>query len=153
MLGKSPQVQPSGPPAGGLTPAPKPQNFDAASQKIAGDINEIMRRLRILEERYSNLRKKNQLTDQNMIDDTKKLSDDFRLVNSTINDLKKEIIELNTKIRMLTEEMQQTVDKGEVALLSKYIDLWDPMSFVRRSEAEKMIRDIVEEIKKKPKGI
>ncbi|MBU0756807.1 MAG: hypothetical protein KKF44_01970 [Nanoarchaeota archaeon] len=123
------------------------------SQKVYSDMNEILRRLRILEERYSNLRKKNQLSDQNMLEDTKRLSQEIAVIQSTVNDLKKEVIEVNTKIKLLTEEMSQSVRKADLDLLSKYLDLWQPMNFIRKEEAKRIVEDIIEEIKSKPKVI
>jgi len=130
-------------------PAPqKPVKIDASEQKTGGDINDIMRRLRILEERYSNLRKKNQLTDQNMIDDAKRMNDEIRVMQHTISELKKDVQEVNSKIKLLTEEMGQSVTKSEMNLLAKYLEFWEPMEFIRKEEAQKIIQDVVDELRK-----
>ncbi len=130
-------------------PAPqKPVKIDASEQKTVGDINDIMRRLRILEERYSNLRKKNQLTDQNMIDDAKRINDEIRVMQHTISELKKDVQEVNSKIKLLTEEMGQSVTKSEMNLLAKYLEFWEPMEFIRKEEAQKIIQDVVDELRK-----
>jgi len=130
-------------------PAPqKPVKIDASEQKTVGDINDIMRRLRILEERYSNLRKKNQLTDQNMIDDAKRMNDEIRVMQHTISELKKDVQEVNSKIKLLTEEMGQSVTKSEMNLLAKYLEFWEPMEFIRKEEAQKIIQDVVDELRK-----
>ncbi|MBN2422394.1 hypothetical protein JXB41_04140 [Candidatus Woesearchaeota archaeon] len=131
----------------------KHEKISPEAQKISININEIMRRLRILEERYSNLRKKNQLTDQNMLEDTKKLSDTIKVIQSTINELKKEVLEVNSKIKMLSEEVSQSVEKRDFKLLSKYLDFWQPLDFIRKGEAKLIIEDILKEEKNKPKVI
>ena len=117
------------------------------SKKTANQINEILRRLRTLEERYTNLRKKNQLSDQNMLKDSKRLSDDIKVLQSTINDLKKEISEVNNKIRKLHEEISQTVPKRKFDMISKYVDFWEPMNYVQKGETKKIIQNIIEEIR------
>ncbi|MBD3203293.1 hypothetical protein GF327_03300 [Candidatus Woesearchaeota archaeon] len=122
-------------------------NLDPASKKLAGNINEIMRRLRILEERYSNLRKKNQLTDQNMLDDSKTISDEIRVLQSIVTDLKKEIQDVNIKISTLNQEISQAALKRDFNRLSRYIDYWQPMDFVNKNEVKKIIEDTLDEIR------
>jgi hypothetical protein len=130
-----------------ISPFPSPKKLDPSSTKLAKSINEIMRRLRVLEERYTNLRKKNQLTDQNMLEDTKNMSDEIKVIQSTMTELKKEISEVNNKMKKLEEEISQSVSKREIKLLSKYLDLWQPLEFIRKEEAKHIIENVIEEIK------
>ena len=98
-------------PGGMKKPTPeKHKKLNPADAKVTTQINEIMRRLRVLEERYSNLRKKNQLTDQNMLEDIKNVSDEIHVIQSTITELKKDINEVNHKIRLLNDEIAQSVN-------------------------------------------
>ncbi len=122
-----------------------------AQPQQSAELNEIMRRLRILEERYANLRKKSQLTDQNMLDDSKRIFDDIHVIQSIIAELKRDIEEIRTKMRLLTEEIEESVQKRELNLLSKYLDFWQPMEFVRKGEVKTIIEDVLEDIK--PKSI
>ena len=124
-------------------PPVKHQKAGGTPQNINSDLNEIMRRLRVLEERYGNLRKKNQLSDQNMLEDSKKVYDEIRIIESTITELKREVLEVNTKIKMLEEEVSESVQKRDLKMISKYMDFWEPMQFVRREEAERIIEDII----------
>jgi hypothetical protein len=51
---------------------PGPSSADLA--EISSNVNNVSRRLRILEERYSSLRKKTQLTDQNILNSNKEIA-------------------------------------------------------------------------------
>ena len=95
----------------------------AVAPQVTTSINEILRRLRILEERYSNIRKKIQLTEQNMLDDTKNLSDDINLIKTNIKDIKKEILEVTNKMKILNDEIDSSAQRRELNLLSKYDSL------------------------------
>jgi len=52
--------------------------------QIASIISDLDRRLRVLEERYSNLRKKLQLTDQNMIESERGYAKELRSFNDEL---------------------------------------------------------------------
>ena len=54
---------------------------------------------------------------------------------------------------MLNEEISQSVPTKDLKLLSKYLDFWQPLNFIRKDEANKIIEDLIEDIKNKPKVI
>jgi predicted RNase H-like nuclease (RuvC/YqgF family) len=125
----------------------------AVPTSITSNINEILRRLRILEERYSNIRKKTQLTEQNMLDDTKNIEDELFHLSSSIKEMKKEMLEVSSKMKILNEEIEASAQKRDLDLLGKYVELWQPMTFLNRQDAERMIEDILNDIKQGRKRI
>ncbi len=108
---------------------------------VTNEIDEIMRRIRLLEERFSNLRKKSQFTEQNMLKDTKELFEGINLLEANLTDMRSEISELNEKLLKLIDEMKQSVKKTDLNVLSKYLDFWRPLDFITREEAEKMLKE------------
>mgnify|MGYP001575446560 FL=1 len=100
-----------------------------------------MRSIRLLEERYSQVRKKSQFTEENMLNDTKEIFNDINVLNETIAELKKSIAEIGDKLFKLGEEVSQGVSKAELNVISKYLDFWQPLDFVTRQEVEKMLRE------------
>ena len=88
-----------------------------------------------------------------MLEDSKRISDEIKVIQTTIVELKKEVSEVNHKIKMLCEEITQSVPKNDLKLLSKYLDFWQPLDFIRKQEAKKIIEDIIEDLKNKPKVI
>lgn len=123
-------------------PKPSAAAAQALPQEVTKQLDEIMRRLKLIEERYSGARKKSQFTEQNMLKDTKEIFEDMSLLNNTVSELKGEISELNEKLSKLTEEVKSSAKKDELNVLSKYLDFWQPLEFLSRAEAERMIRDM-----------
>lgn len=124
------------------------QAFNAIRQQLT----EVVRMLRTLEDRYNNMMKKVQLTDQNMIEEHKKLNSELRLVDSDLTDAKKELNELDYKFGMIIKELDLCAKRKDVDLIRKYIELWQPTLFIRREDADKLIDQILKEkIRKKEK--
>ncbi len=113
---------------------------------------EIVRILRTLEDRYNNLGRKAQLTDQNMIHEHKKLNKELKLVDSDLIETKKELNDLAYKYDMILKELELRAMKKDVDLVKRYIELWQPISFIRKKDAEKLIDNLIKnKIKKKEK--
>jgi uncharacterized protein YoxC len=129
----------------GKQPAP-PKPVDKQESLIPGPVvqqmDELMRRIRILEERYSGLRKKTQLTEQNMLKDARDVFQEIRLVNDSISDLKSEVSELSEKMSKLSMEVENSVKKTEFNVMAKYLELWQPLDFVTRQDAQKIIDEL-----------
>jgi hypothetical protein len=104
------------------------------------EVSELMGRLRLLEERYSGLRKKSQFTEQNMIKDLKELFDEIRVMQDTMMELKSELSELNEKMGKLTREVKSSVRKEELNVLVKYLDFWEPMNFLTYEQAQDLLK-------------
>ncbi len=114
---------------------------------FSGQISNFASRLRLLEERYSLLQRRAQLIDKNMLQHAKELHSEIRTMNSEMADMKNEINELQEKAKLIVRELQNLAPKEEVEILKKYISYWEPLNFVTRNEAEKMIREVMEENK------
>ncbi|MBS3098134.1 hypothetical protein J4209_05050 [Candidatus Woesearchaeota archaeon] len=112
---------------------------------LSSGLRDIGTRLRILEERYTNLQTKTQITEQNMLSRNKLLSTEIKATNLDIHEIKRELIEIKDRILLLIKELQMCAKKEEVNVLEKYINLWEPVNFVTRNEVE----DIINEISKK----
>ena len=119
----------------------KKSPYDAAVSSFNEEINTLIRTIRLLEERYSNLRKKTQVTDQNMLEDVKKINTNIKVLNSDLSEMKSQFMEVNEKIILLTEQIKSSVKKEDLALLDKYLNLWSPLSFVTMDEAKKIIEE------------
>jgi hypothetical protein len=145
-VGGPSQGAPPKPASGGLF-ASKPKtgpNLEAAVADMAGEVNNMGRRLRILEERYTNLRKKSQVTDQNMLASNKKMLTEIHATLATVDELKKELHDLNEKFKIMVREIKECAKKQEVQVLQKYISFWEPLNFVTRDMVERMVQERVE---------
>ena len=122
--------------------APKKQPVDPeAINRISRNVNNIAANLRIIEERYSTLRNKNQISEQNMITLEKELRTDIKSLSEDVIDLKRDLNDINDKLRMISAELKNLVNKDEFKVMERYVDLWQPMSFVTRNELNKIITE------------
>lgn len=96
-------------------------------------------RLRVLEERYTNLRHKTQVTDQNMIQLEKELKEEVKRMLIGLDDMKKELDEVSRRSLQLAEEMHNTVKQSDFKVLEKYLEFWEPLQFVTREEAQEQL--------------
>lgn len=129
---------------GGLfKPHPKEIPSGPSVKEVAEEVTDMSRRLRTLEERYSNLQSKTQLTEQNMISRDRHLTTEIKTLNSEVNEIKKEIHEIKERILSIINELKATSKKEEVKILEKYINMWEPVNFVTRNEVKDIIKEIL----------
>ena len=90
---------------------------------ISSNIGNLNRRLRVLEERYTNLRKKSQLTDQNMLHIDKKI----------------------------IEEIKTCAKNEDIKVIEKYVNMWEPVKFVTINQLKDVVeKTVASELSKRP---
>jgi len=110
------------------------------STQIANMISDLDRRLRILEERYGNLRKKIQLTDQNMIESERSFGKEIREFGTDMLELKRSIVDFDEKVVMFGSEMDNVAQKTDLKVIEKYLAMWNPGMFVTRKELKEYLK-------------
>ena len=111
---------------------------------ITTDMNTLSRRLRLLEEGFTNLRRIFQVTEENIIAKNKHYSAEIKTLTSDINEIRKEIQELKDKLILVIKELQTVARKEEVKVLEKYINMWNPIKFVTQNEVEQIINEVLD---------
>ena len=111
---------------------------------ITTDVNTLSRRLKLLEEGFTNLRRFLQVTEENMIAKNKHYSAEIKTLASDLTEIRKEIQELKDKLILVIRELQTVARKEEVKVLEKYINLWNPIKFVTQNEVEQIINEILD---------
>lgn len=112
------------------------------------DVNNASRRIKMLEERYTNMRSKFQVLEQNMLHKNKTFFTEIKSINLEMVETKKEINELKDKIMILIKELDSFARKDSVEILRKYIDLWNPVNFATKNEVEDIVREVIDKIRK-----
>ena len=126
----------------------KKEDVGASNQDadaLAQEMNNVSRRTRLIEDRTQNMRQKLQLLDQNVFEMHKKLLTEIKTSNDDIKEIKHQLQEMENNIIMLIKELRMSAKKEDVDVMTKYIELWQPQTFVSREQVEKIIREIVEE--------
>ncbi len=126
-------------------PAPKPKKGEEApGAGLAAQVNSLSRTIKLLEDKYYNLRKKVQVDEENSLAQDKKMSNEIKVIKSDVLEVKKEMEDLKDKIRLIVKELKMTANAEDVKVLKKYLDLWEPVEFVTRNEVKKMIDSAIE---------
>jgi hypothetical protein len=115
------------------------------------DIGNLSRRLRLLEESFTNLRRVLQVTEQNMLGKNKMFATEIRTLTSDMGDIKQEIAEVKEKIIEVVKELKEAAKRDEVKVLEKYINFWNPVKFVTQNEVESLVKEIIKREKAKNK--
>ena len=118
---------------------------DSDIKAVSPELESTINRLRVLEERYTNLQTEVRVTEENMIKRNKKLSTDIKTLISDITEIRKEIHEIKDKVLMIVKELQMGAKRADVDVLKKYIDMWEPMNFVTHKEVEDLIDEKLRE--------
>ena len=115
---------------------------------ISNDVNTIGRRLKLLEEGVTNLRRFFQLTEENIISKNKYATAEFKTLQSDIQEIRKDMHEIKEKFIHVVMELQTVARKEEVKVLEKYINLWNPIKFVTQNELDRIVNEIIDKREK-----
>ncbi len=117
----------------------------AASVPLSRAVAEAERRLRTIEERFSNLERRSQVTEENMLSSDRKIKSEIKLTSSDVSDIKAQIAELTEKIKAVIRELQGFAKIEDVEVIKKYLNLIEPLGFVTQNEVDRIVRQAVEE--------
>ncbi len=124
---------------------PQAPDLNAAMADMSATVNDIGRRLLMVEERVSNINKKTDVVEQNILSNFKKVNTEIKTSNSEINEIRKEILDIKDKILLIIKELKLTAKKEDFEVMRRYMDLWEPLKYVTQTEVEKVVRRIIQE--------
>jgi chromosome segregation ATPase len=127
------------------TPIPPMHRKTPEMDAILKNLSEIASNLRVLEDKYTNLRKKIQLTDQSLLEIQKNIFKEKKILNDELTESKIKLQELNDDLANMKSELKDSVKSNELKVLDRYLDMWEPLQYVTRKEVE----DIIEHLKGK----
>ncbi len=138
---------PLGPPEkiglfGKAKPLPPPPVDVSGIQK---DINTLTTRFIVSEERYSDLRRKLQFVENNMLANHKKALSEIKILNGEVAEMRRTIEAVEDKIVLLIKELQLSAKREDVDVLKRYVELWEPAKFATFNYVDKAIKDAGEE--------
>ena len=115
--------------------------------EIYRQINDISRRLRVAEENYSGLRRKTQLSDQNILKTNKNTKTEIIAINSDLRDIRRDMKDIKDNINQMAKEMKLFAKKSDVLVIQRYVKLFDPMRFVTPNQVNQIIKEKLEDLK------
>src|SRR5574342_170549 len=123
----------------GMFGSPKPAQQLPDISGITEQLNLMAARVRISEERYSEIRKKLLLVEQNMLSKKKKAMTEIKAVQSDVTEMRRTIQAVEDKIITIIKELRLTARKEDIDVMKRYLELWDPVKFVTAERVEKLI--------------
>lgn len=127
------------------TPIPPIIGKTPEMEAIMKNLSEIASNLRVLEDKYSNLRKKIQLTDQTILEMQKNLFKEKKLLTEELTESKMKLQELMDDLSNMKSELKDTVKINDLKVLDRYLDLWEPLQYVTRKEVEAALDNLRQE--------
>jgi ABC-type transporter Mla subunit MlaD len=115
------------------------QQEDQRYLTLSREVGDFLSRMRLLEERYANLRREHQTTNQNMIENHQHLTKQQRKLSDTLRELKRTLNDLKEQLGTMQGELADAANTHDLKTLEKYLDFWEPLDFITREEAERLI--------------
>ncbi|MAG39253.1 hypothetical protein CMO90_04165 [Candidatus Woesearchaeota archaeon] len=123
-----------------LTEQKNEKKRETPFETVSKNVTSVGSRLRVVEERYSNIRKKIQMTDESLLDFEKDIRTELKALNQEFLELKRIVSEINDNLSLMSSELKKSVKQTDLKVVEKYVDMWQPMNFVTREELKKHIK-------------
>ncbi|MBN2881063.1 hypothetical protein JXM83_03330 [Candidatus Woesearchaeota archaeon] len=121
-----------------------PAVLDSTIQRLFADLNNLTRRLRLLEERFVDQRKKVELIEENSLQGDKDLEIQNKAILEEMSDLKKSSFEMKEKMNIMVKELQGCAKLTDVKVLEKYIEMWEPIQYVTFESMDKNVTHLID---------
>ena len=108
-------------------------------------LSAMARAMKLLEERYDTIRQQVRFIDQNLLDTKKKLDAEIKATDDELGELGSELKSLKESLLNFSKELKMAAKVQDLAAISKYIDIWEPVEFLTRQQAI----EIIDEAKRK----
>ena len=134
-----------------LPPTMMQQQIAQKKRDITTDVmemSEVVRdtsgRIRVIEERYSNLRKILQVNEQNTLKISRDLKSEVKMLSDEVIEIKTLLSDMKEELKLVISELKVSAKKEDVTVLEKYINLWEPLNFVTQRDVDSIVRRAVE---------
>ncbi|MDP6641917.1 MAG: hypothetical protein QGF74_00855 [Candidatus Nanoarchaeia archaeon] len=131
----------------------------AQEQDLSYVMSDLNSRVRILESRYNLLGERLLVINKNMIEEYKKLLNEIKTVDKELIEFKSDIFTVKETMKKILDEIGTFAKKENIKVLEKYIDMWNPLQFIREEDVEKIVNKKLnkfitkQEIEKITKGL
>ncbi len=121
------------------------------TQQDYGSLAEINSRIRLLESKYTLMRERVFVINQNMIEEYKKLMGEMKGINEEVTEIKRDLAKIKEITANTVKEMEFFARKDQLKVLEKYINFWNPLNFVTQKEVQELIEESQHKEKKHAK--
>ena len=124
--------------------AQKKRDITADVMELSEVVRDTSGRIRVIEERYSNLRKILQVNEQNTLKISRDLKSEVKMLSDEVIEIKTLLSDMKDELKLVISELKVSAKKEDVTVLEKYINLWEPLNFVTQRDVDSIVRRAVE---------
>ncbi len=121
--------------------APAAQSKDAVEHITKADAD-ILRQLRVLEDRYVNLRRKAQLTDENLLSQEQHVQKEIRSLTDELTEIRRQLASVKQGLLSVEGELGHCATIYDIKTIEKYLQYWEPLGFVTQTELSRRRNEI-----------
>lgn len=118
--------------------------LDTTIQRVFSDLNNMTRRVRLLEERFLDIRKKIELMEENSLNLDKSMHTQNKATLDTISEQKKALSDMKEKMNIMIKELQGCAKLTDQKVLEKYISMWEPINYVTSEEMDRNVGHLID---------
>lgn len=111
------------------------------TQELGTKVSSLNRRLVTIEDRYRNLRTQRQFNEQDSLRSKQKLLGEIDALDAQMKEMHHSLSDVSGKITTILRELESCAKREEVAAVKKYVELFEPLSFLTVEDAKKMIQE------------
>lgn len=82
------------------------------------------------------------LLEQNMLSNHRRAMNEVKTIQDDIKTIKHSIQSLEDKIMTIIKELRLTASKEDLSVMKRYIELWNPVTFVTREHLDKALEQL-----------
>jgi len=97
-----------------------------------------------LESKVNNLLREVDVLKNDFITRANKLNRDFKTLNDDLVELGHQQQKMDQKMVLIIKELKQTAGAEEVMTLKKYVEFWNPLTFVTQRDLERAVESKLE---------
>ncbi len=128
----------------GMFGGTKPAAANADSRDLLERTNDISSRLRLGEERHTELRKKLLFIEQQMLALKARQQQDIKHLQEDVAALRTRLLEVEDRIITVIKEVRLLAKKEDVEIVRKYQEMWNPVKFVTADRIDGLVQEAVE---------
>lgn len=118
-----------------------PQQPAQQAPNLGQEVVAMQRRLKMTEESLANLRRQEQLNEQNTIAINKRVTTQLKEFEHEIGELRKAMDKLKDDVRLIISELQATAKSENVVRIEKQLNMLNPIHFVTQQEIDSIVDD------------
>ncbi len=105
--------------------------------------------VKALESKVNNMLREMDLLKNNLVKKNDEMKKELKAMNDELMEMKTEQQKMTQNLDLIIKELKQTAGIEEVAVLKKYMDLWNPLNFVTQRDLERAVEAKMGELSNK----